>query len=190
MGVGDLLPENRHGMIAAHIVFAEMHAPRRIDPDRQFAAIAIAGMRLARELRRTCEVPLGSFGHFTHGLAADDPSIGIEGVVNLFVVCAQDSGRDARRSRRKAAGMKAAVDGGAHVADDVGSHAGYSPCDLYKHVLYKRPLRQRDTRQAAERGDELVLESGIHRFTGWLLLPELMPIEATDHCRRVFADRE
>src|SRR5262249_2089571 len=127
MGVGDLLSENRHGMIAAHIVFAEMHAPRRIDPDRQFAAIAIAGMRLAWELRRVCEVPLGSFGHFTHGLAADDPSMGIEGVMNPFVVSAQDSGRDARRSRSKAAGMKAAVDGGAHVADDVGSHAGYSP---------------------------------------------------------------
>src|SRR5215471_15748594 len=126
MGVGDLLAENSHGMIPAHIVFAEMHAPRRIDADRQFAAIAIAGMRLARELRRICEVPLGSFGHFTHGLAADDPSIGIEGVVNLFVVSAQDSGRDARRSRSKAAGMKAAVDGGAHVTDDVRSHAGYS----------------------------------------------------------------
>src|SRR5262249_58546007 len=105
----------------------ERHAPRRIDPDRQFAAIAIAGMRLARELRRLCKVPLGSFGHFTHGLAADDPSVGMEGVVNPFIVSAQDSGRDAARSRSKAAGMKAAVDGGAHVADDVGSHAGYSP---------------------------------------------------------------
>src|ERR1043166_668419 len=141
MGVGDLLSENSHGMIAAHIVFAEMHAPRRIDPDRQFAAIAIACMRLARELRRICEVPLASFGHFTHGLAADDPSIGIEGVVNLFVVSAQDRGRDARRSRSKAAGMKAAIDGGAHVADDVGSHAGYSPSACSGEVGTGSPIR-------------------------------------------------
>jgi len=52
MGVGDLLSENSHGMIAAHIIFTEMHAPRRIDPDGQFAAIVIARMLLAREPRR------------------------------------------------------------------------------------------------------------------------------------------
>ena len=69
-----------------------------------------------------CDGSFGSFGHFTHGFAANDPSIGVKTVVNFFIVPTQDIGRDAGCGRCKAAGMKAAVDGRAHVADDEGSH--------------------------------------------------------------------
>src|SRR5262245_1835191 len=122
MGVCDLLAENRHGMIAAHIVFAVVHAPQWIDTDGEFSAVAIAEMGLARNLWRVGDGLFGTLGHFAHGLAANDPSIGLKALVNPFIVSAQDSGRDARSGRCKTAGMKAAVDGRAHVADDEGSH--------------------------------------------------------------------
>src|SRR5205085_346796 len=63
-----------------------------------------------------------SLGHFAHGLAADDPSVSPEALVNSFIMSAQDVARDARCGRCEAARMQAAVDGGAHVADDVGFH--------------------------------------------------------------------
>lgn len=52
MDVGDVLAENRHGMIATHIVFTELYAPRRVYPDGELAAVAISDMRLARQLWR------------------------------------------------------------------------------------------------------------------------------------------
>jgi hypothetical protein len=40
----------------------------------------------------------------------------------------------------------------------------------------RRASRQRDASQSSELGDELVLKSNIHCFTGRLLLPEALPV--------------
>jgi hypothetical protein len=64
-----------------------------------------------------------AFGHLAHRPAPDDPSIGVELLMNTFVMPAQNLWRNAGSCRRKAARMKTPVDGSAHMADDVGSHA-------------------------------------------------------------------
>src|SRR2546429_9654278 len=121
MDFGDVLAENRNGMIATHIVFSEMYAPRRVYPDRELAAVAIADMRVARQHWRAGGAPFGSLCHFAHRLAADDPPVGLKALVDPFIVAAQDVGRHARCGGCKSAGMKTAVDHRILMDDDLRS---------------------------------------------------------------------
>jgi hypothetical protein len=77
-------------VVAADIVLAVMGMARWVDRDAEFAAIALGDMRFTRQPRRFGNAPFGSLGHFTHGLAADDPSIGFEAVMHFFVMAAQN----------------------------------------------------------------------------------------------------
>src|SRR5437660_9535543 len=63
-----------------------------------------------------------SLRHLAHRLAADDPAVSIELMMNLFIVSAQDIARDAVCGSGETAGMQATVDRGAHMTDDVRSH--------------------------------------------------------------------
>ncbi|WP_249144767.1 hypothetical protein [Bradyrhizobium sp. AUGA SZCCT0274] len=124
--VGDLLTEYRNDVVAADIVLAVVDMARWVDSDGELAAMAFGDMRFTRHLRRFGNAPFGSLGHFTHGFAANDPSISLEAFMHLFVVRAQNIPRNARRRPGESAGMQASINRRAHVADDVGSHESLS----------------------------------------------------------------
>src|SRR5262249_40373351 len=114
-------------VVAAHIVLSIMNAPRRIDADSKFTVVAMADMRLPRKFWPIGDLPCRSFGQFAHRFATDNPSIGLKMLVDPFIMSAQDIGRDTLSCRGEAARMKAAIDRGAHMADDIGSHRKRSP---------------------------------------------------------------
>ena len=109
ISIGNLLTEYGYGVIAADIVFAVVDTARGIDGDGELAVLVLGNMRFARHLLQFGNAPLGSLGHFRHGLAADDPSIGFEAFMHSFVVSAQNIPRNVAGRPREATGMEASV---------------------------------------------------------------------------------
>src|SRR6185295_597390 len=122
MAIGHLLTKNRDDMVAADIVLAIVHEARWVNADRKLAIPPRADMRLARNLWYIAYGPLRTLGHLAQRLSPDDPSIGIELVVDALIMAAQGVRGDARGGRGEAAGMKPPVNGRTHMADDVRSH--------------------------------------------------------------------
>src|SRR5947209_11490851 len=101
-------------MVPADIVLAVVNAARWIDADGELAPFARADVSFARNFRRILHRPFGSLGHLVHRYSADDPSVGIEPVVDVFIMPAQDIAGDTLGGRGEAARMQTAVDGCAH----------------------------------------------------------------------------
>jgi hypothetical protein len=124
LGIRHLLAQDGDRVIASDIVLAIVDPASRVDSDRKVPAIAVCHMRLARDLWSIGYRQLASPCHLGHCLAADDPALRPKLTSDLLIMPAQYLGWNAGRRHGEAAGMEAAVDGGDHVADDVGAH-GY-----------------------------------------------------------------
>lgn len=96
VGIQDPFAQHRDSVIAADVVLTIVDKLEEIDGDG----------------------PSAPSEHIRHSLPADIPAIGPEAVRHLLVMLAQRVGRPFRRGRSEPAGMKAAVDGGEHVAED------------------------------------------------------------------------
>jgi hypothetical protein len=122
IGIRYLLAQHGDRVIASDIVLAIVDPAGRVDGDGKVPAIAVSHMRLARDLWSIGYRPLASLGHLGHCLAADDPALRPKLTSDLLIMPAQYLGWNACGRHGETAGMEAAVDGGDHVADDVGAH--------------------------------------------------------------------
>lgn len=109
VGIRNLLTEYRNDVVATNIVFAVVDTARRVDSDGELAANRFCNMRFTGDFLRVSNAPLGSLGHFGHGLAADDPSIGFKAFMDSFVVPAQNIPGNVVGWSGETAGMEASI---------------------------------------------------------------------------------
>ena len=109
ISIGNLLTEYGNDVVATDIVLAVVDTARWVDSDGELAVLVFGNMRFSRHLLRFDNASLGSLGQFSHGLAADDPSIGFEAFMHSFVVSAQNIPRNVAGRPREATRMEASV---------------------------------------------------------------------------------
>ncbi|MGY2996665.1 hypothetical protein ACVWWD_005472 [Mesorhizobium sp. URHB0026] len=121
MAVGYIMSEQHHDMVPADVGFCKVQLARGIERHGKAARIALREIMRPLDLAAIRGRMRGGLAHLGHGDAADDPGVALEVVVDLLIE-ARPLGPAAVGAFGIAAGMKAAVERGKHMADDARLH--------------------------------------------------------------------